>query len=355
MGSGPHHLRVLSSTDIKALRTELTSAGLFAHRTGATFRKAALLTLSLSGLIAAAIVLPWWCSLFLAPLAAVPAVSIAMIAHEAAHGSLSANKALNQVVLHVVFPLFAGLGAQHWIHKHNHLHHGHPNVDGRDPDIDIWPMALTRSAYDESGRFRQWLQRHFQAYMFWPLTLFLAVMMRMESIRHLVRRFRAGEVNRAVIVDAACLLGHYTLWLAVPMIWLAPLAVLGFYVGMWATGGLLLSLVFAPAHMGLPVVESHDDPWLHQLASTRDFEMSRALSWFFIGLDHQVEHHLFPRIPHQNLPRAREIARAWCERTGAPFQIIGFGAGVVDVTRHLRDSWQEVPSVPAQETMLASG
>lgn len=346
---------MLSSTDLKSLRAELTSAGLFTHRTGATLRKGVVLMLSVAGLIAAAIALPWWCSLFLAPLAAVPAVSFAMIAHEAAHGSLSSNKTLNQIVLHVVFPVFGGLGAQHWIHKHNHLHHGHPNVDGRDPDIDIWPMALTRSAYDDSGPFRQWIQRHLQAYLFWPLTLFLAVMMRKESFRHLVRRARAGEVNRGVILDTVCLLGHYALWIAVPMIWLDPLSVLAFYGGLWATGGLLLSLVFAPAHMGLPVVDSHDDPWLHQLASTRDFDMPRAMSWFFIGLDHQVEHHLFPRIPHQNLPRAREIARAWCKRTGAPFQIIGFGAGVADVTRHLRNSWQEVPAVPVQESMLASG
>jgi fatty acid desaturase len=124
--------------------------------------------------------------------------------------------------------------------------------------------------------------------------------------------------------------------------------------------------------MGLPVVSGHDNPWLHQLASTRDFQMPRAMSWFFMGLDHQVEHHLFSRIPHQHLPRAREITRAWCERTGAPFQIIGFAAGVADVTRHLGSCWQiategpeaaapvvlTVPA-PAQPaacgTMLASG
>jgi len=46
-------------------------------------------------------------------------------------------------ILHLVFPFFGGLGVQHWKNKHNHLHHGHPNVVGRDPDMNVWPMALT--------------------------------------------------------------------------------------------------------------------------------------------------------------------------------------------------------------------
>ena len=344
---------MISSTDLKTLRAELTGAGLFEHRTAATWAKLVLLLIGFSALIVAALMLPWWWCFLLAPLAAIPAVSLAMIAHEAAHGSFSGSQRHNQIVLHLVFPMFGGLSALHWKNKHNHLHHGHPNIEGRDPDLEIWPMALSRATYDESNAFRRWFQRRAQAYMFWPLTLFLAFSMRLASLRHLRGRIRAKGIDREVALDVGCLVAHYTLWLVVPSIWLGVLPVLAFYAGIWAVGGLLLGLIFAPAHIGLPVVLDQDNPWLHQLTSTRNFHMSRALSWFFVGLDFQVEHHMFPRIPHQHLPRASAIARTWCARLGVPHQSIPYAAGVADVTRYLRRSWDDVPGEPPVSARVA--
>jgi fatty acid desaturase len=44
----------------------------------------------------------------------------------------------------------------------------------------------------------------------------------------------------------------------------------------------------------LPVVVNPAHEWTHQLDTTRNLELPRAISWLFIGLDYQVEHHLFP-------------------------------------------------------------
>ncbi len=335
---------MISATHLRSLRADLAREGLFQHRTAAGYVKLVALLGGFALLVAATILLPWWCALVLVPLAAVPAVTMAMMAHEAAHGSFAASPLHNEIMLHLVFPLFSGLGVQHWKNKHNHRHHGHPNVAGMDPDIDIWPMALSPAAYDDSGPLRRWLQRRVQAYLFWPLTLLMAFVMRMESWRYLVTRVRQDGLDRAVALDVACLTAHYVLWLGLPAFLFGVVPVVAFYAALWAVGGALLALVFAPAHMGLPVVSDHENPWLHQLQSTRNFALPRWVSWFFMGLDYQVEHHLFPRIPHQHLPRASEIARAWCAEVGVPHQRIGFAAGVVDVTRHLRDCWQALPA-----------
>lgn len=32
---------------------------------------------------------------------------------------------------------FAGVPGLYWSHKHNVLHHGHPNVHGVDPDLNL--------------------------------------------------------------------------------------------------------------------------------------------------------------------------------------------------------------------------
>jgi fatty acid desaturase/RNA polymerase-interacting CarD/CdnL/TRCF family regulator len=342
---------MIETSDIRDLRSELTASGVFEHRTARTWAKLATLLVAFGVMLALVALLPWWCALWLVPLAAIPAVSAAMIGHEAAHGSFSSSKLLNEIVVHFTFPLFGGLGAQHWKHKHNHLHHGHPNVVGRDPDVNVWPMALSSAEHDASGRFRRWLQRTWQGHLFWPLTLLLAYTMRYESWRYIFVKVREGRVDRALVLDATCLLGHYTLWLGVPMFFVGPLPVLLVYGGLWTTAGLLLALIFAPAHIGMPVLHrDRSRGWEMQLDTTRNLAMPRWLSWFFVGLDFQVEHHLFPRIPHQNLLQASRIVEPWCERVGAPYQRIDYGSSICQVTRHVRLSWQAVPEVVVQRS-----
>jgi fatty acid desaturase len=335
---------LITTHDLQSLRLELTQAGLLEHCTGRSWMKLSTLLVVLAGLIAATIVLPWWCAILLVPITAVIAATTAMFGHEAAHGSFAAGKLHNELVLHLVFPLFGGLGALHWKSKHNQRHHGHPNVVGRDPDIEIWPIALSSVAHAESGRLRRWLQRAVQGHLYWPLALLLAFAMRYESWRHLFGRLRAGKIDRALALDLGCLIAHYTLWLVVPSFWFGFWPVVALYAGLWAVVGLLLALVFTPAHVGLPVVrEDEGGGWLLQLQTTRNLLMPRWLSWFFVGLDYQVEHHLFPRIPHQHLPRASAIVAAWCGRLGVPHHEMAYAAAVRDSTRHLRSAWQDVP------------
>jgi fatty acid desaturase len=307
----------------------------------------------LAGCLVATVVMPGWCSLFLVPIGALAAMTASMVGHEAAHGSFAARPAHNELMLHIAFPLFTGLGAQHWKDKHNRRHHGHPNVVGIDDDIDLWPMALSSVEYERSSRLRRWWQRRLQGYLFWPLTLFLAFAMRAATWRTIVRRLRAPRrgrrIDRGLAADIACLVAHYTLWLVVPSFWFGFLPVALLYAGLWSIVGLLLGLVFAPAHIGLPIVAgavrdgAKKGGWLRQLESTRNLVMPRWMSWFVVGLDHQVEHHLFPRIPHQHIRQAAEEVRRWCHRIGAPYQEIGYGAAIVDVTRFLFASWRMPP------------
>lgn len=335
---------MMSSAAIRELRTELERRGLFEPRASSTALKICSMWAALAALSAAVILLPAWCAVFLVPLAAVPAVTAAMIGHEAAHGSFARSKTVNAFMLHLVFPLFAGLGALHWKNKHNRLHHGSPNVIGKDHDIEIWPMALSSVEYQRSGRFRRWLQRTLQGYLFWPLTTTLAFGMRAASLRYLVIYARRRGIDRAWLTDASCLLGHYVLWLVVPSFWFGALPVVLFYAGLWAVGGALLALIFAPAHMGMPILAARrGDSWRHQLETTRNLVLPRWLSWFFVGLSFQVEHHLFPRLPHQQLERARPVVRDWCARIGAPYHELGYGAALIDVTRFLLTAWQHEP------------
>jgi len=347
-------LAMIAASDLKSLRAELSDTGVFARRTVRTAGKLMVLLAAVAALLTLVVLMPWWWAFMLVPITAIPAVTAAMIGHEAAHGSFAARPLTNELVLHLVFPFFGGLGVQHWKNKHNHLHHGHPNVVGRDPDMNVWPMALTSAEHAASSRFRRWLQRTLQGYLFWPLTMLLAFSMRYESVRYLVRRARAGAIDGAWVADAACLLAHYAVWLVVPAFWFGVLPVLLVYAGLWATAGVLLALIFAPAHIGLPVADAGQrSGWDQQLAGTRNLRMPGWLSWFFIGLDFQVEHHLFPRIPHQNLAQASRVVGPWCARVGAPYQSASYRSSLRQVTRHVRLSWQIGPEVAVESSVPA--
>lgn len=67
--------------------------------------------------------------------------------------------------------------------------------------------------------------------------------------------------------------------------------------------------------------------------------MSRCAGWWFIGFHHQVDHHLFPTIPHQNLPPASRIIRRWARRYNLPYQSIDFWSRLWETTRFINTSW----------------
>jgi fatty acid desaturase len=131
---------------------------------------------------------------------------------------------------------------------------------------------------------------------------------------------------------------------AIPSIVWGPAIGLGVYLAVFALVGVFLALVFAPAHIGLPVVEHQHHDWLHQLETTRNLELPRVISFFFIGLDYQVEHHLFPKIPHANLPRAAEITAAWCKRHGVIYQTMPYLDALADAVRFMKDAWRREAS-----------
>jgi fatty acid desaturase len=331
---------VITALQMKELRAELLAAGVFRHHEAASWRKLAILFAVLGASLTGVVLGPLWAAIVLVPIGAVCATTAVMMGHEGSHRSFSASPLRNHLLNYLAFPLFAGLGALYWRHKHDGNHHGHPNVDGEDPDIDLWPMTASQQAYQRSSRLRRWFQRNLQGYLFWPLTLLLPVMMRVRSILHLGKHARRHGVSRGWIADVACLAIHYTAWLIVPsLIWgIGP--AIAVYLVLWHLVGAMLALIFAPAHMGLPVITTQNADWLHQLETTRNLRLPRWLVPMFVGLDHQIEHHLFPRIPHRELPRAATIVAAWCRRVGVPHQEIGYGAALVDVTRFMHDAWR---------------
>ena len=180
------------------------------------------------------------------------------------------------------------------------------------------------------------------------MSLLMALGMRRSSLIYVARFPKKHGFTRAWWLEVGCLVAHYSAWLLVPSLVWGPLVAFFVYSAVWALVGTMLALVFAPAHIGLPIMAEQNHDWLHQLETTRNLRLPRFISFFFIGLDYQVEHHLFPKIPHRNLPAAAAITSAWCARNGGPHLTESYLTALVDSARFIADAWQHEASDPIE-------
>merc|ERR1719197_2293951 len=81
------------------------------------------------------------------------------------------------------------------------------------------------------------------------------------------------------------------------------------------------------------------DNWIvKQVVTGRNYESSWYDGWLHGGLEFQIEHHIFPRLPKYSLQRCRdEFVRPFCAKWGVPYSSTGFFHAVYDSWRVLAD------------------
>ena len=104
--------------------------------------------------------------------------------------------------------------------------------------------------------------------------------------------------------------------------------VIGGFLVMHFFGGLILSLVFQLAHVvegpefPLPKANGEmENSWaVHQLQTTANFSYgSKFINWYVGGLNHQIEHHLFPGICHVHYNAIAPIVKETAREFGHPY------------------------------------
>jgi linoleoyl-CoA desaturase len=151
---------------------------------------------------------------------------------------------------------------------------------------------------------------------------------------------------------------YVSIWIVIPMLILSIAwwkILIGFFI-MHYTAGLILSVVFQLAH----VVEKTDMPlpddtgsmkntWaIHQLFTTVNFATrNRIINWFTGGLNHQVEHHIFPNISHIHYNKLSKIVRETAKECQLPYhEYKTTRAAIAAHFRHLREMGMK-PAVSA--------
>ncbi len=98
--------------------------------------------------------------------------------------------------------------------------------------------------------------------------------------------------------------------------------------------------VFAPNHKGMAML-SDDEPldFLRtQVLTARNVRGSRFVDFWYGGLNYQVEHHLFPTMPRNQLSKAQPIVEQFCRERGVPYHETSLGRSYVEIFQHLNST-----------------
>jgi linoleoyl-CoA desaturase len=285
---------------------------------------------SYSGLVLADV--PLLVRLACAALLVVAVTAVATgIMHDANHGAFSSSRRVNRGMSWSLDLL--GGSSWLWRFKHNTLHHGHTNVIGIDSDIDQGLYA--RLVPDQPWRWWHRYQHRYVWLLYGLLTLRWLVF---TDFANLARgkvgpqRLVVGRRRWNTVLMIVGKLVHVTWALAIPFALHPWWAVVAFYLVCSWVLGLQLAMIFQMAHcveeadfVGADETHRGSHFQLHQLRTTVDITCrSVALRWYVRwlmgGLDHQVEHHLAPTLPHTAYPALARRLRAVCEDRGITYR-----------------------------------
>ncbi len=255
---------------------------------------------------------------------------VGFLGHDLAHRQISHNSRLVSSLGLIVGNLLIGVSYSWWTAKHNQ-HHATPNHSEQDPDLD-YPMLVFESASIRHRKRFFYPVIAYQAVLYLFLGAFQAFGMRAQAVAQVLsgRSPRRRAEGLALVLHAllyAVLLvqiGHWGLGLA-------------FLFMHQMTFGLYNTLVFAPNHKGMPMIDESNrmDYLREQVLTARNVTAHPVIDFLYGGLNYQIEHHLFPAMARNRLSAAQPIVAAFCAERGVDYAVTGPLQGILEPLRHL--------------------
>ncbi|MGF1557327.1 fatty acid desaturase family protein [Paucihalobacter sp.] len=253
------------------------------------------------------------------------------VMHDGNHGSYSKNKWVNKFMGSSIY-ILAG-NVYNWKVQHNVLHHTYTNIHGHDEDLEAG--RILRFSEHAEWRWYHRFQHYYSVLLYGLLTINWAITTDWQQMkRYMKRKLSYGKMPDPVANWSKLVISkviYVSMWIVLPLL-ILDLAwwkvLLGFFI-MHYTAGLILSIVFQLAHVmdeaEMPLPQENGtmkNTWaIHQLLTTVNFSTkNRIVNWFTGGLNHQVEHHIFPNISHVHYTRISKIVKETAKEFGLPYK-----------------------------------
>jgi fatty acid desaturase len=240
-------------------------------------------------------------------------VQIAGLMHDAGHRAVFRSTRLNNL-LGLATTAAIGMVFPSWVHRHN-LHHAHPNQAELDPDMEIPFLVLNRAEFAAKDRVQRFVSR-WQAYYYYPLGALVGFSNRLGSVSFFWRHRSAADIARLTLFLPAIFMLFAGPFLAFPLE-----KALFVFLLVHVSTGVYLATCFAPNHKGMPSLSREADVSFleQQITTARNVRGGLLTDFLLVGLNRQVEHHLFPACPRNKLARLQPFVQDLCRETGLPY------------------------------------
>jgi linoleoyl-CoA desaturase len=293
--------------------------------------------------------MPFWVYLLMTIVIGIGMAGVGMnVMHDGNHGSYSNINWINKFMGGSIY-ILAG-NVYNWQVQHNVLHHTYTNIPGHDEDLDAG--RVIRFTKDAKWYSFHRFQQYYSVFLYGLLTFNWAITTDFKQMKsYLKRKLSYGEAKSPKILWTTLLITktiYFSIWLVLPMLigitWWKVLV--GFFV-MHYTAGLILSIVFQLAHVvkettnPVPNVEGEiENTWaIHQLFTTTNFAPKNwIINWYTGGLNHQIEHHIFPNISHVHYGKISKIVKETAIECNLPYyEYKTFRSAVIAHFKHLKE------------------
>ena len=212
---------------------------------------------------------------------------VVLVFHETSHYCGFKNQSLNLMITQIV-PF---VNNKHWQFHHNYLHHCFTNTIY---DCDLYPNKVYRYTNDVEYN---WYHKYQYLYTY---ILFLIVGMFSSHVY-----ISAKQTNKVVLFI---------------LIYYFKYKILLFF----SVCGFLFASVANLSHINAEclntVIVKKNDFLYNQVTSSMNYNTDCSVFRFIcFGLDIQIEHHLFPNIPHSSLRQIKHIVRDYCSKNDIPY------------------------------------
>ena len=274
-----------------------------------------------------------WFKLLLCIITGIGMAGVGMnVMHDGNHGSFSKFSFINKIMGGTIY--FLAGNVFNWKIKHNYLHHSFTNIHGHDEDLEAG-VILRFSKHAKWKPYHKF-QHYYSLFLYGLLTIKWALFSDFQEMSNFLKRKLSyndskGPFHQWIGLIITKII-YFSIWLVIPFLvikisWWKIL--IGFFI-MHYTAGIILSLTFQLAHViekaDMPIPKNKDqsinNTWvIHQLLTTVNFSSkNKFINWFTGGLNHQIEHHIFPNISHVHYEKISKIVKRTAKEFNLPYK-----------------------------------
>lgn len=250
------------------------------------------------------------------------------IAHDAAHGAISANSKVNKIFLHTFD--FLGANSYIWRNRHVFSHHSYPNILNQDADLKQTP--LVRIFPTDEIRKTQRLQHIYMPFLYMLYTLnWLVVRDFQDFKKDRIGSYKNTRISTTEMIKLYSFKVFYFAYIVIiPMVYsdFEWWQILVGYLLMNAAAGFTITLALVPAHVAstshfpLPNADGNmPHSWSrHQMLTTTDYATDSILiNMIMGGFNHHIIHHLFPKICHVHYEQLTPLLKQTAKEFGVNY------------------------------------